>query len=210
MLLPLGRLLAVTLLVGFLAARGRSGGRAPRRRRCTESACPSDPGVELRVGNRVVGVATPSQMLTVTKESGDWLWVGRGWLLRDDVVPAEEAQAFFTAEIEREPSAFAYASRSRAWFQTEHFDQALADAEAALRLDPQSAVGFKCRGRVRLAQGDLQGAIDDLNTALDDRSEACHRVELSCPGLSESGRLRTSHRGRHGRHHPRSEHHGGL
>jgi tetratricopeptide (TPR) repeat protein len=128
---------------------------------------PKRPGVELRVGDRMIGTATPSQMLTVTRENGDWLWVGRGWIERKETVTIAEAPAFFTAEIEREPSAFAYASRSRAWFQDEHFDKALADAESALRLDPKSAVSYKCRGRVKLAMGNTRGAIDDLNAALE-------------------------------------------
>ena len=165
MLLRSGRLPAVTLAVALLSIAAAQAGEPPVGGDALK-VLPKRPGVELRVANRVVGVATPSQMLTVTRESGDWLWVGRGWLLRDDVVPADASQAFFTAEIEREPSPFAYASRSRAWFQTEHFDEALADADAALRLDPRSAVALKCRGRVRLARGDLQGAIDDLNAAL--------------------------------------------
>jgi tetratricopeptide (TPR) repeat protein len=123
-------------------------------------------GVELRVPDHKASPAVASQMLTVTHVSGDWLWVGQGWILREDVVPADEAVAFFTAQIEREPSAFAHASRSRAWFETEHFDEALADAQAALELDPKSAVGYKCRGRVKLAQGELSAAIDDLTAAL--------------------------------------------
>jgi tetratricopeptide (TPR) repeat protein len=164
MLLRSGGLLAVALSVGLLLSAA-DGGEPPVGGDALK-VLPKRPGVELRVASRVVGVATPSQMLTVTRESGDWLWVGRGWLLRDEVVAAEDAQAFFTAEIEREPTAFAYASRSRAWFQTEKFDLALADADAALRLDPKSAVALKCRGRVRLARGDLQAAIDDFNTAL--------------------------------------------
>ncbi len=137
-------------LVGLLTVGAGQAGEPPVGGDALK-VLPRRPGVELRVEGRVVGVATPTQMLTVTRESGDWLWVGRGWLLRDEIVPIEEAQVFFTAEIEREPSAFAYASRSRAWFQSEHFDQALADADAALGLDPRSAVAFKCRGRVRLA-----------------------------------------------------------
>jgi tetratricopeptide (TPR) repeat protein len=153
------------LSVGLLALSAAQGGEPPVGGDALK-VLPKRPGVELRVANRVVGVATPTQMLTVTRESGDWLWVGRGWLMRAEVVPIDQAQAFFTAEIEREPTPFAYASRSRAWFQTEHFDEALADAEAALRLEPKSAVAYKCRGRVRLARGDLQGAIDDLNAAL--------------------------------------------
>ncbi len=127
---------------------------------------PRRPGIELRVGGRNVGHAVASQMLTVTQESGDWLWIGRGWILRQDVVAAEEAVSFFTDQVQHEPSAFAYASRSRAWFQTEHFAEAMADAEKALELEPQSAVALKCRGRIKLATGDLQSAIDDLSTAL--------------------------------------------
>ncbi|HEX4147064.1 MAG TPA: tetratricopeptide repeat protein [Pirellulales bacterium] len=165
MLVRSGGLFAVTLSVGLLAASAARGGEPPVGGDALK-VLPKRPGVELHVSGRVVGVATPSQMLTVSRESGDWLWVGRGWLLRDEVVTADEAQAFFTAMIEHEPTAFAYASRSRAWFQTEKFDQALADAEAALRLEPRSAVAYKCRGRIRLAQGDSAAAIDDLNTAL--------------------------------------------
>ena len=43
------------------------------------------------------------EILNVTKVDGDWLWVGRGWINKSDVVPYDQAIGFFTAEVARDP-----------------------------------------------------------------------------------------------------------
>ncbi|MBI1830466.1 MAG: tetratricopeptide repeat protein, partial [Planctomycetes bacterium] len=72
--------------------------------------------------------------------------------------------------------AFAPAIALRAWLLAERgqLRKALAEADAALKLDPQNARAISVRGRVRLEQGNRKSAADDLSkaTALSRRQDA--------------------------------------
>lgn len=142
---------------------------------------PKQERVEVRDGDRFSRFATPTHLLTVAKREGDRLYIGRGWLSQNDVVPIEAAESFFTEAIGRKPSAFAFASRSRALFHFKQFDRAIQDADAALRLDPKSPFAYKSRGRAKLSLGDAKSAIADFSEAIRiDPAFApayCHRGE---------------------------------
>jgi tetratricopeptide (TPR) repeat protein len=62
-------------------------------------------------------------------------------------------------------SAGAYAMRATARFSKGDYDEALADAEQALTLDPHCVSALNTRANIRQRKGDVTGAIDDL-TAL--------------------------------------------
>ncbi|HJT33305.1 MAG TPA: tetratricopeptide repeat protein [Pirellulales bacterium] len=48
------------------------------------------PEMRLQIGKRSVGEALGQTRLVVERVRGDWLWVGRGWIRTDDVVPFED------------------------------------------------------------------------------------------------------------------------
>ena len=88
--------------------------------------------------------------MKIAAERGEWPGASRYWLRRSDVVPLSEALAYFTKQIERSPTAYAYVARSRVWRIEKHdLEKALADAEAAVRLAPTFARAWMSRGECR-------------------------------------------------------------
>jgi tetratricopeptide (TPR) repeat protein len=62
--------------------------------------------------------------------------------------------------------ALALALRSVIHFNSRNYDEAIADADAALVIDPYSVQAYTTRGRVRHDTGDFDAAIDDSTRAL--------------------------------------------
>ena len=72
-----------------------------------------------------------------------------------------------TLLLERDRSnSIAYFRRAEAHQELEHHDAAIADFDAAIRLDPAYANAYLGRGRSRQERGDLAGAIGDFTAAL--------------------------------------------
>lgn len=122
-----------------------------------------------RVQPRVGGRATSSSVVcvrTVKRVQGDWLSVGDGWLRSGEVVPLEEAAAWFTAQIERRPTAFDYLSRAAARCAQGEYEDAETDCAAALRLNPRLYSAYYQRAAARAKEGHFEDAIHDYNAAL--------------------------------------------
>lgn len=120
----------------------------------------------LRHGPRVVGKATGGAVLRVTRAEHGWLWVGEGWIHHADVVAYDQALEFFTEEIARRPSVYAYSHRSRLWFDRGDYEKGIADCTAALALDAEYAPALGNRGWARSRLEDYHGAIADLSAAI--------------------------------------------
>ncbi|HUY89642.1 MAG TPA: tetratricopeptide repeat protein [Pirellulales bacterium] len=112
---------------------------------------------------------TPScYAVEVEAEQGEWLKCDCFWLRRSDAVRLSEAIAYFTQQIERSPTAYAYVARSRAWvMDKQDSERALADAEAAIRLDPKFALAWMSRGECRFHCELYADAIPDFAHALE-------------------------------------------
>jgi tetratricopeptide (TPR) repeat protein len=65
-----------------------------------------------------------------------------------------------------ERNADAYAERAYAWVQLEDYDNALADANEAIRLNPNGEIAYCQRGRVWLVKEDYDRAVADFNQAI--------------------------------------------
>ncbi|HVW38530.1 MAG TPA: tetratricopeptide repeat protein [Pirellulales bacterium] len=104
--------------------------------------------------------------MTVEAVEGDWLRIGAKWVRRSDTVPIEAAIEYFTRQIEQQPTPFAYASRAVARMEQPQFDEALADAEEAVRLDPKFAMGYVVRGGMHRLDANLDAALKDFDKAL--------------------------------------------
>ena len=72
--------------------------------------------------------------------------------------------------------------RGNAWYAKSEFDQAIAEYDRAIALDPRLADSYNSRGNARRAKGDLEGAHGDYSAALrvDPRQAAvyCNRGSL--------------------------------
>lgn len=136
---------------------------------------------QLRNGPQAPKIVPAGMMLDVVRVQGDWLWVNRGWIHRRDVVAYDQALDFFDRQIESRPTAQAYSHRARVQCYHGEFALALADGDAAVRLDPKLASAWCNRGRAHAGLERVDEAIADFSQA----------IELN-PDLSTA----YSHRGR--------------
>ena len=109
----------------------------------------------------------------VEKAEGDRLWLraerggARGWVGAGEVVPLDEAVAIFSEELRACPDdAAIYLDRAAARADAGDYAGAVADSDAAVRLDPSSEVAHVCRGNFLVATGDLARALADFDEAL--------------------------------------------
>jgi tetratricopeptide (TPR) repeat protein len=90
-----------------------------------------------------------------------------GWVKKTDLVPLENAVAFFTRQLELKPSDFgALNRRASAWRFRGEYDAALKDMDAALRVSSDAA-GYNNRGLIWHARRDYERAIIDFSKAIE-------------------------------------------
>ncbi len=91
---------------------------------------------------------------------------GRGWVDRSQMVTSLEAIKYSQSLIERDkPDAYGLFVRAALFNQNEAADKALADLNAAIKLDPQFAMAFSNRGWLHVEKGDLDKALADFTAA---------------------------------------------
>jgi suppressor of tumorigenicity protein 13 len=77
----------------------------------------------------------------------------------------EDAINFYTEAILLNPSALLYAKRGQAFIKLNKPNAAIRDCDRALQLNPDSASGYKFRGRAYRLLGDWEKAAKDLRQA---------------------------------------------
>jgi tetratricopeptide (TPR) repeat protein len=153
----------VTLAAGFVLSgdRARADELRPGDQVLAKAA-----DVQFWEGKEPRGAISPGMLLEVAEVRGEWLWVARGWVRKQDMVAAAEASSFFTPQIERHATPFALVSRAAAAFRLHSFDAAIADCGAAIRLDARCAPAYSLRGRSYVETRTFELALADLNVAI--------------------------------------------
>lgn len=120
--------------------------------------------------------AVAAGILHVLNVEERWLSLGGVWLRSEDFLPLQEAEKYFTSKIEREATAFAYAMRGRARADLGRLEEAIADCNAALRLDGGCALAYCHRGWAHAARLEYKLAVPDYSEAirLDPKLAAAH------------------------------------
>jgi tetratricopeptide (TPR) repeat protein len=108
---------------------------------------------------------------TVQKEDGHWIKVRsggvEGWVDKADVVPLEDAAAFFTERIRADPNdAQSYQMRAIVWEEKREYDLALKDYNEGIRLAPGDADSWINRAVLWDLKKEYDRSIKDLNEAL--------------------------------------------
>ena len=104
---------------------------------------------KLQVDGRLIDTKGEFFRYRVDQVKDDWLWLitnegTRGWVHRRDVVPADQAIAYFSKAIARDPrSVLAIRMRGLAHFDADEYRRAIRDASTAIRLDPTFARGVR-------------------------------------------------------------------
>lgn len=117
---------------------------------------------------RQVDIESIPTPITVSDVEGDWLWVGRAWIQRRDVMTSDEAIDYYNSQIKSDPdSQWGYRGRAN-WFEAnrEH-DKAIDDYDRAIALDPDYAWDFNNRGLAKHSKRDFDGAIVDFGKAIE-------------------------------------------
>jgi tetratricopeptide (TPR) repeat protein len=124
-------------------------------------------GCVIKIGTREIAARGVSLPYHVEQVSGDWLWVGDGWVQKSGVVPLEQAAEYYSEYLRTHPkSAWGYNLRGWTRFEKGDYDNALADYDAVIRLDPRDAVAFNNRGGVWQKKGAYEKALKDYNEAI--------------------------------------------
>lgn len=166
---PLGRFL---LVAGLSFATVSTAGAATPAEPITlgptmpKLVLPKSADVRLLNVDEKVGALPVGLVLGVLKTRGDFLEVGRGELLADDVVAVDEAVDFFTSEIARAPTPFAYVSRARAQTQRGDHHAAVQSCKQALALVPDYAPAHCVMGRALTFLRQYYDALDALDRAV--------------------------------------------
>ena len=132
---------------------------------------------------KAIPTSTTATVLRVNEARGPWARLPQGWVHERHLVPVEGAIEHFTTEIAREPSAFAYQSRCRAYVDRGEYELALADSEALVKLAPALAAA-------RANRGWLLGRLGETSRGLADMNEALRLQPRHAPTYLARGRLK--------------------
>lgn len=115
-------------------------------------------------GETVVDNMNAGWSTTVNDVNGDWLWVSNGtpgWIDSANVIPLDrKAIDWATQRIKRNPNdAGVFSVRSLIWKDLGEKAIALADINDAIRLKPDSAVNYVCRGHIQSSRGEYELAL---------------------------------------------------
>ncbi|HVX13993.1 MAG TPA: tetratricopeptide repeat protein [Pirellulales bacterium] len=124
-------------------------------------------GCMIKIGSNEIpakGVALP---YVVQQTSGDWLWIGEGWVQKSRVVPFDKASDYYTEYLRRRPnSAWGHTLRGWVHYENGKYDDAVRDFTDAIRLDPLDSLAYNNRGGARQKMGEFDGALDDYGQAI--------------------------------------------
>ncbi|HWE40122.1 MAG TPA: tetratricopeptide repeat protein [Isosphaeraceae bacterium] len=92
-----------------------------------------------------------------------------GWVRSHEVIAYDKAIDYFTSELRVRSAADCaplYNARGNVYLDRKQFDEAIADFDAALRIDPKAAVVHNNRGVARAALKEFDRAIADYSEAI--------------------------------------------
>ena len=102
------------------------------------------PDAKAKVRNQLVKIellAFPSEVEAV---NGDWLWLGRAWVRKHDVMSSQQALDYYTDQIQTVDSSQArnWTKRGLVWNAAGEFEKARKDYSEAIKIDPKYAFAY--------------------------------------------------------------------
>ena len=105
--------------------------------------------------------------LVVSQVNGDWLWIGKAWVKKGDVVPLEKAEQYYSDFLRANPmSAWGYDMRGTVRKDLGQYDKSVRDFTEVIRYAPKEAWGYVARGSVREQRGEFESALKDYADAI--------------------------------------------
>jgi tetratricopeptide (TPR) repeat protein len=131
------------------------------------------PDFTLMDGNRAITPSRVGLIYRIERTDRDKILLSMpsqglyGWAARDAVIPYNEAEGYFTTELEtRPPTAFAYLMRGVVCRDNDRFERTFRDLEAALRLNPGFVPAYIERSILWATRNRLDLAFEDVNRAV--------------------------------------------
>lgn len=119
------------------------------------------------IGGKEVRSELHNVPLVVTQVNGDWLWIGKAWVRKSDLVPLETAEQYYSEYLRTSPlSVWAYDMRGTLRRDMGHYDNAIRDFNQVIKYAPHEAWGYVARGSVRELRGEFESALKDYADAM--------------------------------------------
>jgi Tfp pilus assembly protein PilF len=124
---------------------------------------------EFKLLEKVVDQVDLGRLFHVEEVKGNWLRVNgkSGWIHVNNVVPKEKAEFHFSIELKQKPGAPAYHHRGLVLTSLEKYDQAIADFDEAIKLQPDEAPFYNSRGKAYHRKKDFEKALADYQKAIE-------------------------------------------
>ncbi len=135
-------------------------------------------GATFHVGDKEVPRSEVGLPIVVKRVEGKWLWSGRAWINKSDVIPLNAAIEYYTDYLRENGSdPEVLINRGLAWSEQNESRNAIKDFTDAIGLDSENATAFFQRGLVQHLRGELDAAIKDYTEAkLRSGSASCGRL----------------------------------
>jgi tetratricopeptide (TPR) repeat protein len=124
-------------------------------------------GAIAQVGTQQVDIKLIPFPTLVEGVNGDWLWLGRAWVRKSDVMHTQQALDYYSEEIRRNPKAsHSWVCRGLASDAKGDLDGAIKDYDEAIRLNPTDHAAFSNRATAWETKGQHDRAIADCTEAI--------------------------------------------
>ncbi|QDT26881.1 lipoprotein NlpI [Gimesia panareensis] len=135
---------------------------------------------DLKTGAGIKQKLNPGEVVLVTEKNQEWLWVPLlgGWVRESDVRIPKDLVTYLDKAIKEKPTVERYQLRAIARQELKQYEAALADVEAALKLNPDNAHLFINRASIRRLQQETRLALEDLNHAIELAPHSEHAFQL--------------------------------
>lgn len=123
---------------------------------------------QARIGETVVDIKELSEPLFVQDIVGEWLWLGKAWVQRSQVMTHQEAWIVYNEQVSKAPaSATAWMKRAKCLIAKGELSNAASDLDKAIGLAPEQSEAYFFRGICKAASGQHANAIEDFDNAID-------------------------------------------
>ncbi|MGE3243141.1 MAG: tetratricopeptide repeat protein [Pirellulales bacterium] len=104
---------------------------------------------------------------TVLEIKNDFLFLGAGWINKNDALSTDEALEYFSERVKQHPKEPGYwINRGLVWEEKRDFDKAIADYQEAAKFAPDDATAHNSLGTAYQKKGDHKAAIAHFDAAL--------------------------------------------
>ena len=168
------------LLLGYLflcclpAASAENQKLAPHTRIVTSREA------DLKTADGIKQKLNPGEVVLITEKNQEWLWVPLlgGWVRESDVRIPGDLISYLDKAIQEKPTVERYQLRAIARQELKHYEAAIADIDAAIKLKPDNAHLYINRAGIQRLQQQSRAALDDLNHAIKLAPHSAHAYQL--------------------------------